>query len=300
MARTTVANTIERIRRQLGSSFRSEVNTLATTVTSSTTSIVLTYALPNGLIAGSIVCIGVESMRVMAVSTSTLTLTVLRGYGDTDGAAHTAGDEVLINPRFEPGEIFDAMIEELNSWGPELYRVVSDTVAISGESDALELPVAFLDAWGIIDARVVWTDSESIAWPRLNVRVVRGDPAEFTGVSTSGILLRFIDAVGVGSAYVTAKMPFVVTGLTSASDLVTDVGLEESMLDVLGYGVKLRLILDSETNRTSRSAQDAPRNAEDVPVAGYIPHAQFTARLYQTRMQQEINKLRARYPVAIR
>jgi hypothetical protein len=236
-------------------------------------------------------------MRVMAVDRTTKTATVIRGYYDSDGAAHTAGDEVWINARFEPIDIFDAMQEELGSWGPQLFRIASDTLSVADGAETLELPAAWSDMYGIIDVRRNRTLDTSTAWPRQEGRLIRGVAADFDGASTSELLFRFTTGIAEGSMYFTVALPFDMDALTPTADLVTDVGMEPSQLDVLQLGTKIRLLMDAENNRASRGAQDMPRRAEETPVSGVVPMTQVQLRYYQDRKQQEINKLRSKYPV---
>jgi hypothetical protein len=66
---------------------------------------------------------------------------------------------------------------------------------------------------------------------------------------------------------------------------------------VVAMGTKMRLLVDNENGRTARTAQDEPRRAEETPVGATINPLQFNNAVYRNRKQEEINKLRAMWPV---
>lgn len=296
MSHTLVSNTIQRIRRQLSSGYRLETNVLNGAINDTVTTLSLAYALPVGLQAGAIVYIDTEAMRVVSVTATSQQLTVIRGYYDSDAASHSDQAEVVINPRFSPLDIIDAMREEIASYGPQLYRVDADEFTVAEVQDTLELPLAWNDAYGVIDVRRQWSDNGGVdSWPRIQCRFQRGE-TNWTATSGSSIL-RFINTVQAGTVYVQVARPFILSTFTLATDLVTDVKLPESMLDVLAMGVKLRLTIDNENGRTARTAQDEPRRAEETPVGATVGPFQLNTSLYRNRKQEEINKLRAQWPV---
>ena len=296
MTRSTVDNTIQRIRRQASSGYRFEFNLLASAVTASVTTIPLDMELTAAMQAGSVICVGLETMRVRSISIEARTCEVIRGWYDSDPVVHSAGDEVWINPRFTPIDIYDAMAAELQSWGPALYRPFGATFAVQSSNDIAELPATFAGMYGLISVRAQQVPAiPGGGWPDVNVRFQRG--TGWTGLTTSGLVLRFIDGVADGNVHVMAAMPFSVTALTLSADLVTGIGLQESMLDVLEMGVKLRLETDNEIGRSARTAQDEPRRAVETPVGAQVTGFQFANAMYRTRKQDEVNKLRAQYPI---
>jgi hypothetical protein len=298
VARTTIANTVERIRRQLASSLRYEVNVLGANINTTETVITLDYDLPPSLRAGAVISIGAEDMRVVAINAGAREVTVLRGWQDSDGTAAVAGAEVWINPRFTGNDIYDAMFDEVSSWPANLYRVVGQTFDVASGADVIELPVAWYDSYGVIDVRRTWTDDDMGSWPRIDFRLQRGP--SWTGVS-SGLLLRLIpgqlSSVFAGQVYVSVALPFDLASFNLADDLVTDLGLQPSMLDVVSMGVKLRLMGDTENGRSQRRGQDESRRAEEVPPGSSLQTVQAGFPLYLRRRQEEVSKLQARFPI---
>lgn len=295
MARTTVESTVQRIRRQLSSGYRFENNYLASGISTSDTTLSLQLPIPAGLQAGAIVYVGTEAMRVTAVSSSSGTITVIRAVYDSVAATHATADEVVINPRFSPLDIIDAMIEEIASYGPQLYWVDDLEFTVAEVQDLIELPIAWNDTFGVIDVRRKWTDSGSDAWPRIQCRFQRGGGNwdTFSGVS----IIRFIDTVQGGTIYVQVARPFDTSTFTLATDLVTEVKVPGSLLDVIAMGTKMRLLVDNDNGRAARVAQDEPRRAEETPLGATVQPLQLNNALYRNRKQEEVNKLRAMWPV---
>ena len=300
MARSTCSTTIDRIRRQLSSGLRNEVNVLAATITDSQTSIQLTYDVTANIVAGAILSVGTELMRVISVDQGTKTAVVLRGFHDSVAAAHTAGVEVWINSRFTGMDIYDAMIEEIGSYGPQLYQVVTVELTVADSQEIVELPVGFVGCYGLIDAHRKWNDqastTQSMAWPRANIRLIRYDPAQWTEYPTSGLALRLIDPVAAGKLMVKAAMPYH-TSIGLNQDLITHCGLQETMLDVLSLGVRLRLLHANEAGQTNRTTQDEPRRVQELPPGATVQQSQLSISLYRNRKSEEINKLRAINPI---
>ncbi len=296
MARTSVASTIDRIRRRLRSGERTEGNSLATTISSSaTTAVVLTSDLSDALEIGSEISIGSEIMLVTALNAGTKTLTVVRGWLDSEPENHTAGDLVYIDPRFHGFDILEAMRSELDSWGPQLYRVLGDTLAVAAGAESHELPATMADLYGLIDVRVSPpTGSSSTSWPIAEYHLQRGSTA-WDGATTSGHRIRFYNGFGTGSVFVQAAVPFDPDEMVVTADLVADVGLSRGLVELLELGTKLRLIGDDAEDEASRASQNQSRMDEDGPPT--IQGRQFTAEMYRRRKNEEITRLLHKYPI---
>lgn len=292
MARTEVLATMKRIRRQLHSGHRSEVNTLGGPLDASTTEVIFGFDPGASVIVGAVLGVDLELMRVVARVDNTVT--VIRGWQDSTAAAHLAGVEVQINPRWSMLDIYEAMIAEINSWGPQLYRVHSDELTVGWNTEAVELPVEFAGMYGVCAVRRKF-DTDTTKWPAIETRLVRAPT--WSGAPTSGLLLRFVDPMSGGQVLVTAAMPITTDGPALDDDLVDDVHVPSSLLDVLEMGAKLRIANDAEFARLSRQSQDDSRRNEEVPVGAPMQPLQYATAVYRNRKQEEINKLRALYPI---
>lgn len=301
MARYTVNNVIERVRRQLNSSLRHEFNVLSVSANQTDTTLTLQYDLTPAVRAGAIISIGYELMRVTAVNSSLKQITVIRGWHDSSAESHDAGDELLINPRFTRFDIFDALIDELSSWETELYRVVSYQWTVDEDQDTIEVPYEYEDAVGLVQVYRQWTASDSTAWPSIKFRLQRGVVGGWDAVSASGMLIRLVtkdNHVPAGKIHALIAMPFdIAEPLSESSNLVSILGLSPSQVDLLVQGIKLRLLTDDENIRGSRLGADVSRMDAVNPINATTEMVQTARANYIRRYQEEVTKLRARYPM---
>ena len=146
-----------------------------------------------------------------------------------------------------------------------------------------------------------WENSDSSSWPNLQYRLLRGDASVWSGASLSGLVVRLLPQNNVlrnGKVHALIAYPFIVDDtLTTTQDLVTDIGLSTSMLDVLSMGIKVRLLSDDENNRSQRQAADESRRDGAVPVNRGLEVAQTMRGNYLRRYADEVLKLRTRYPL---
>ena len=297
MARQDSLTTARRIRRQLSSQQRMEVGQLFFDITSSATDLTLVATPPASLRAGTIICIDLEVMWVASVNTATNVVSVIRGYLDSDAAVHLALALVEIAPRFTMLDIVDAMINELNAWGPQLYRTVDQTFTVDTTVETLQLPLAWADLYGVCQVRQSEVGTTNTVWPQLACKLVRGSAAGFAGASTSGVLLRFLEPLRSGSVHVVAALPFDATTVPTNGDLLATIGMSNSQLDVLELGVRRRLLLQGDNDLNARQSQDDSRLAEENPVAGMLSIHQLQLALYTRRRTEEANRLARLYPI---
>ena len=298
MARTTVTNTIERIRRQLNSTVRLEVNVLAVALDASETVVTTTYDLANSIRNGAVLSIGSELMRVVAVSVSSKEITVIRGWQDTAGETHAIGDEILVNPRFTRFDIFDSMVNEIDSWAPDLFYVADATMDTVDDQAGVEVPSAFASALGVIEVRRNWTEDESVVWPTLPFVLHRGRSASLTPTEATGMFIRFTKDLGYarnGSIAVRFAMPYSTATLDESIDLA-DLEVTGGLLELIELGVKSRLLHDDEIGRTGRGMQDEPRRTEEVPAGAVMTLSQSFLQRYERRRNQEVRRLRTLHP----
>jgi len=296
MARTDVPTTARRIRRQLGSTHRQEEVVLAAGISDSDTTVSFTSTLPAGLAPGVVIGCEFELMRVQSINTTSNTAVVLRGYHDSDAAAHSINTLVELSPRFSLLDIYDAMRSEIETWSPELFYIGQSLITAGTDETLIELPIAAAGALRVLDVLQSETSGDATVWPRIKAKEIRTDATEF-GASASGIFLRLLEPVRTGSLYVTYALPFTGSLMTTTADLVTDVLLQPSMIDLLEMGVKRRVFLQSEFGRSARQAQDEPRRAEENPAGSTLSFHQLQQALYTRRRTEEANRLRRLFPL---
>jgi hypothetical protein len=298
MSRSNVTTIIERIRRQLESSIRMETNALAVSLTVGAESITLKYPIEPSLRVGSIISLGTELVRVMAVNVASKEVTVLRGWQDTEPEAHLLNAEVLINPRFTRFDIFDAIIMEIESWSPDLFWIEFLLLETFDETGVIKLPVTSTQSIGVSRVRTDYSSNHQGSWPEVSFVLQRG-PADWPEPGDSGLVVRITDFGGytrAGNAQVEVARVFDTSSIVEDSDLAT-FEVTSGLLELIELGVKMRLMADAETGRSQREAQDEPRRAEETPPGAVLTASDMTARRYMKRRNQEIHRLRARYPM---
>lgn len=301
MARDTVSTVVERVRRQLNSTVRMEVNVLAANILATDTTLTFDHPLSSSTRNGAVLSIGNELMRVLDSSPVAQEVTVIRGWQDSAPAAHALGAEILVNPRWTLFDIYDAMFQEIDSWSPDIFDVVNVEAATTDETNGVELAVQFSEAVGIIQARRNWTDDQqALVWPEISYTLMRGATADWSAAVTSGLIVRFTNGGGraqVGNVLLTIGMPYTTTGITQATVLSTDKKIGASLLELIELGIKYRLMMDDESGRSARNAQDEPRRNEDVPPGAALSFGQVLAQRYERRRSAEVIKFRTRYPL---
>lgn len=292
---STAGALLNRVSRQLLSGTIEERNKLATTVTSSDTSIVMSYDL-NALRAGGVFELDAELIYIWAADAATKTLTVQRGYADTTAAAHTAGAIAILNPRFPQQQMLDALnqdIDDLSSPLNGLYRVVSASVDYNGSDRQINLTGA-TSVIDLIDVRLRYLSSD---YPVLRgVRLARGLP---TSDFASGYAVTFDEQSMAGTLTVRYKAPFT-RAATTASDVQTLCLVPQTMEDILEMGVMARMLSVREVKRNFIESQGDTRRSDEVPAGSMSNSFTNISRLRRDRIIAEAARLARQYPLTIR
>jgi hypothetical protein len=302
VSRTDVRTTIKRIRRQLGSGHRNEYMALDVDIDDTETTIALDADLPAGLATGAMIVIDLEQMRVRSVDRTANTADVTRGWGDSDTAAHLAGEEVAINPRFSLLDIYVEAINEIESWGPKLWYPAHTTFAIDYETETVELPTEWSELYFVLGVRRYISGSDDVTkWPALAHTSLTRSAADLLvgSAETTVLLLRLGESVSTGTLHVTVALPLSMQDRLLGEDLIDDVGIPSSAIDLLEMGVRLRLLAQGESGRSARQAQGDARQASETPVGSMVPVLAMLQRMYDRRFAIEQAKLLARNPVVM-
>jgi hypothetical protein len=292
---STAGALLNRVSRQLLSGTIEERNKLASTVTSSDTSITMSYEL-NALRTGGVFQLDSELIFIWAADVGTKTLTVERGYADTTAAAHTAGAIAILNPRFPQQQMLEALnqdIDDLSSPLNGLYRVVSVNVDYNGADRQINLTGA-TSVIDIIDVRLRYLSSD---YPVLRgVRLARGLP---TSDFASGYAVTFDEQTMAGTLTVRYKAPFV-RASTGTSDIQTSCLIPQTMEDILEMGVMARMLSVREVKRNFIESQGDTRRSDEVPAGSMSNSFTNISRLRRDRIIAEAARLARQYPLTIR
>lgn len=292
---STAGAVLTRASRQLLSGTVEERNKLAVTVTSSDTSIVLSYDL-GGFREGSVIEIESELMYVWETATATKTLTVQRGYDGTTAVAHTAGVLATVNPRFPRQQMLDALnsdIDDLSSTMNGLFRVVAQDISYNGSDRQINLT----SATGIIDIIDVRLRYLADDYPVIrNVRLQRNLP---TADFASGFAIVFDEPVMAGTLRVVTKREFV-RASNESSDLQSTCFVPQSCEDILEMGVILRMMNGREIKRNFIESQGDTRRSDEVPPGATRDSLTNIQRLRRERIIAEAARLKQQYPLVFR
>jgi hypothetical protein len=272
-----------------------ERNKLASSLDSSTTSVVLSYDL-GGFRAGSVFEIESELFYIWEANTASKTLTVERGYGGSTPAAHSANLLVTLNPRFPRAQMFDAVnaeLDDLSSTMNGLFRVVTADLTYNGSDRQIDITSSGTII-ELLDARLRYLADD---YPVLNaVRLQTGLP---TSDFASGNTLVFDEPVMAGTVRVRYKAPFV-RASSESSDLTTNCFLPTTCDDIVETGVILRMMSGREIKRSFIESQGDTRRADEVPPGASRDSVVNLARLRRERIIAEAARLKAQYPIKFR
>ena len=288
---TTAATVIDRTLRQLLSGTVEPRNKLASSISSSATSITVTYPL-EGLRAAQICEIGNELMYIWSVDSGTKTAIVERGFNGSTASAHSAGDIIIVNPRFPRSQMLEAINDELSDLSSPLnglFQIKTVDIDYNGSDVMIDLD----GVTGIIDLLTVsvryMTDDYPVA---RKVRLIRDVP---TDDFPSGYALRFDQGVFPGRLRIVYKAPYV-QATSEASDLATTCGVQNSVLDIVTLGTQIRLMAPREIKRNFTESQGDTRRAEEVTSGAIGNSLQNLQRLRRDRIQAEAARLMRGYP----
>lgn len=297
MARTNVYTTAKRIRRQVGNGHREENGVLFATIDDTVNTLQFTTAMPASVHEGVTLGIDAELILVVTADPATNICTVIRGFEDSIAAAHLAGTMIEIAPRFPLFSIVEAMISEVDSWGPDLYYADTQLYTVADGVTLLGLTGVWYNIYRVLDVKQEEVTGDFSVWPRIRHRLVRGGVGSNSPwAPTTGIGIRFQEPVRGGRVAITAAIPFPTDVILADSDWVTTVHLTKSQVDLLEMGTKIRLIMDSDDEATGRNAQDEPRRAAEVPIGSMVSLSQLRLARYTRRLSDEKAKLNRLFP----
>lgn len=292
---STASALLDRVNRQLLSGTIEERNKLATTVSSSDTSFVMSYDLA-GLRAGTVFEIDSELVYIWEAVSGSKTVTVERAYMGTTAASHTAGAVVTLNPRFPKAQMLEALnqdIDDLSSPLNGLFRVVSTSIDYNGSDRQTDLTGA-TSVIDLIDVRLRYLDSD---YPVIRATRLQRDlpTADFP----SGFAIVFDESVMAGSLRVRYKAPFSrVSALTDSLQSVANVST--TMEDILELGVMSRVLSVREVKRNFIESQGDTRRSDEVGSGAMRDSFSNILRLRRDRIIAEAAKLARQYPLTIR
>lgn len=270
-----------RIRRGLGDYM--PVDTLSVALTTATTTTVTPTNIANYTV-GQFLVIDQEAMFITAVGVSTLS--VVRGYDNLSGAGvgagqkHAANAAILINPRFTPSIILDAINEGIRALWPSFFKWVEDeTLTTTSDLQAdYAMPAAFGESGIVTSMEILMPGLSNDGWRRFRwFHTLRG------GSSTTISMIRIPPVTTklrlIGIAPVTGDLSWDADPTTATQSLPT--GLIDSAMPALVMYAFHYLFAQAEAQRTNQA------NAKNIGGAAVGAGAnQTTSQYHYQRFQQ--------------
>lgn len=275
----TVNALIDRIRSQFRAN-RGEVGFLSASLTDSATNL---QTLAECVFVNSVVELDTEQVFVTA-NPSDNNYTVVRGWNGTTAKAHSNNALFYVDPLISRQDVFNGIIDEINSWPDGLYHPISREITAVPEDGLVEV---------LFDSEVVKV-----------LRVDRVHPMGYTveAMYSGGpfkqdqnymLRLNLWDAKGGGTDYVVvAGVRFDTSFITYDTDM-TFLDIPINFTDIVIYGVAWRLRLGGEEARVSgiASATANVREGANVQAAGAYKS------IRDQRIAEETFRLRELYGV---
>ena len=204
-----------------------------------------------------------------------------------------AGDMVYVRPRMTDWYAFNAINDQLRSMSsPDagLYKIGTWVAEVDPTYQTYEVPVEAEDMINILRVRWRWPGTTDV-WANLAPRHYRWQ------YSTEQNVVRLLISIPSGTEIeFTYKAPFTIA-TSLDDDVVADLGLSDSMVDIPSLGAAIELLYTTESRRTQISSQGDSRRPDEVPVTSNSSIAGSLQRLYKNRVQQEMSRLVTRIPI---
>lgn len=283
-----VSDQIEKVRRRLLGSRKSEVNYLNGAILAGATTITVEDdTVRTGLTRG--VYIGIDSELMLVRSVAGQVVTVRRGQLGTIDAAHADDADVEIAPRFPRGDILDLIQDEILSWGPLLYHVPPPAGITEAGTGARAYDLNIGTFYDIIDVRRE-PNQPTLPWSRVrHFSIDRNAPLDSFPSGQAFYIHENLSSTT--NLSVTYSQPFDTSDFTESTDLLVDCNLDPAFLDILTYGAMWRAMSGTEVPRTDSFSQGEPRSAEEVPPGHRINTASGLKKLRDQRIAEEQMRL---------
>jgi len=271
----------------------------------------------DALDAGAIIEIGQELMFAKELNTVTNEITVTRGARGTTAAAHSLGDLIKIAPPFPRKNVFDAVVDQINTMYPTLFAVETKSItAATGyqvlgtygtdqdNNNYLIAPLKAISQYTdfnsgsdqtgtqfrgvsveLIDLPnpFTWTDSEGVE----RTKTYTGGPNKVNAVQTYGITAGH-------TVYATFKKKFVEP--TSEADTLSSIGLENEYEAIVMAGVAAQMMAGRDIPTATADYITDQMSISNFPV-GSATNIRNALLSYQRALLQQARKdLRARFP----
>lgn len=291
----TVQGWIDQTRDMLLSGYVEELLQLASNVNDSGTTLSITGAPASGIVTGVIIEVDVEAMYVTAVSGTDVS--VIRAYGGSSAASHTAGDIVRVSPKFPAYRIMDALNDDLRDLStPDngIFQMKTTSFTYNASQDGYNLAgLSSEDVQSIYSVTYADPIPVEAREPEINSWKLKRN--RDTAAFTSGMALVLYGPGWPGKKVtVSYKSPLTLTTTTNTAKSST--GLQTTAYDLPPLGAALSLMSTAPIRREFLDAQGMPRRADEVPPGAISASLRDLRVKREARVSSEAARLAAMYP----
>jgi len=259
-----------------------------------------------GVTIGSILVQQQESMYVIGVTPSSLSASVIRGFDGTTPSTAVAGELLMIDPPWTRSIIQDRIRDEIRSWQPQVFRAAEVEIPLVDWQRGYDLGAITGTILRILKVTAPeppymgqpgdWTGEGTVDTSQLNPTLKhRYDPNANLVEFPSGRALILLDGWtprAIGNIHVVYATPFDVdTSWTETTDMVSQVGLTETCLDIPATGAASRLLRMSGVRRALLNVAGQSRDDQSVRMQDILQAAQVfeqEARSRRSDVQQQL------------
>lgn len=272
--------------------------------------VVFTYDI-GGAVPGVMLSIDDESMYVLASDVATQSVTVLRGQQGSTAAAHSASTKIVVDPPWTRADVISILQDEVRSWGPQVFSIQTTTIAIKAGISGYDLgdpgpvysrvrvfrdPPPYTGQGGLLWQNVGVPSDQS--WPMIPAELrLNQSLSDFP--SGNALIIKDNGLFVPSTVWVQYSKPFSVDGWTDTTDLIDDVGLDESDLDIPPLGAAWRLLSFRQPRRLFTQIAGQPRDAQEVPALSIMQAAMQFKEERDSRLQDAQIRLMQAFPIEI-
>lgn len=295
---TLVSDAVESAYNRLRALQRDTYNTLSAQFDTAAAGTVGTLALTydaDGVSEGQYLAIDYELLYILSVDGKNVM--VIRGFRGTTPATHLVNALVEVKPRFARGLIQMALLEEIRTWNPRLFAVDVKTISATEGVVGYDLALAFPSQ--ISDVLRIWnpgsSDDTALRNNRVPFTTIRKGPSAISTGNKMVVILGWTPPDS-RTLHVEYSKPFVLSAFAATTDLVADVGLTASMVDLGWLGAAKRMF--TEIDRANYQNAEDPTRTDAVPAGLITSVRRDIDKEYDDRMRLEIDTLLHAYPPA--
>lgn len=274
--------------------------TLATTITISGTTVVLTDNIltqeeEDSIGVGTIFEIGQELFRVTALAVWPTCTVATRGtVGGTAAAIHTAGDRVIIRPKYPRAGVYEAVCDAIEYLNGELFSTVTSDTFTTTES-LIEVPATVQAILGFM-YRAYDSASSTTRYVPGAVELITGMP---TTVSTTGKAIQIHTGAITRTGYYIYKSGFA-RPTDETYDLTDDApNFETKWVPLVLLGALIDLLAGADLGaRTVEYITDALESEGFPPGTGEAIDRALV-RIYEYRLGKAVKLLNRTNPMRV-